>query len=40
MILTSVNLGARGSVEWSDYGSNEKKLNYFGKLVVGGRRRS
>ena len=32
MILTSVNLGTRGSVAWSDYGSREEKLDYFGKL--------
>ena len=24
---------------WSDYGSSEEKLGYFGKLIVDGRRR-
>ena len=26
-------------MEWSDYGSRKEKLDYFGKLVAGGRRR-
>ena len=31
-LITSVNWSRWGSMVWSDYGSSEEKLDYFGKL--------